>query len=478
MKARVRSFLFSFQTKLVLAIPAVILLSIFLAGAVFVVQTRDEQRQDALDRVAAASPAVYQQIVYSLYYEEDPDQPVADALDNVALEQDVRILLVGPGGGVLHDTDDRLTGTTLEIPRSTFSDISRGFIAWRPSGDFPEDNLMLVSASSRATAGPGAREAPLRIVLAVESDTIADAWLDVLPGLALAALIAVPLSAIAGILLARQVAHPVHELTLASEAMARGDFDQHVRVDRADEIGRLSRSFTSMAEHISEREAQMRALVANVSHDLKTPMTSITGYAHALTDGTADHDDVVRIGTVISEEAQHVNRLLDDLLYLGDIDANQLLTRREDVALEPLVARCLGRIEPVTAARDISVRGDVAEAIVLRNVDGEKLERALTNILDNAAKFTPDAGSITLTASAAEGLTSIEVHNTGSRIPEEDLAHLFERFFRSDRARRSASGNGLGLAITSEIVEMHGGRVSARNVADGVIFRIELPAST
>ena len=475
--ARVRSFLFSFQTKLILAITSVILLTILLAGSIFVVQTRDDRREQALERVAAASPAVYQRVVYELFYEgeEDPDQPVAEALDHVAEEQQVRILLLGPTGAVLHDTGDGLTGTTVEIPRSSFDDVARGFIAWQPGGDFPERNLTLVSASSRGGGGPE-RQEPLRIVLAVETGTIADAWRDVLPGLVLAALIAVALSAIAGLVLARQVAHPVQQLTSASEAMARGDFDQRVEVGRGDEIGRLARSFTSMAEHVSGRDAQMRTLVANVSHDLKTPMTSITGYAQALTDGTAGPEDVVRIGTVIREEAEHVNRLLEDLLYLGEIDANQVVARQEEVVVADLLARCLRRIDPAAASRGITVTCDAAGDLVLERADGEKLDRALTNIVENAAKFTPDGGAITVQAASDSGRVMIAIHNTGSHIAEEDLPRIFDRFFRGDRARRAASGNGLGLAIAREIIEMHGGSLTAANAGDGVTLTASLPA--
>src|SRR6185295_10339270 len=169
-----------------------------------------------------------------------------------------------------------------------------------------------VSASSRDFTV--AQSLPFRIVLAVKSDTIGSAWVGLLPGLGLAALIAVPLAMLAAIVLARQVAHPVRRLTAASEAMAHGDFSQRVEINRDDEVGRLARSFTSMAERVGERDVQMRALIANVSHDLKTPMTSITGYAQALTDGTADAGDVTRIGAVIQDEAEHVNTLLGDLL--------------------------------------------------------------------------------------------------------------------------------------------------------------------
>lgn len=479
--ARVRSILFSFQTKLVLSLTGVIVLAILVAGAAFVLQTRGDRRQEALDRVAAASPSIYQQAFLALLPRDDSnDQTFEQALDALGAAQQVRILVVAPDGSVVHDTGSKVTGMRVLVPQSSQRDIARGFVSWQPTEpEFPERGLTLVTASSRFVTS-GGRELPFRIVLAVHSDTIASAWLDLLPSLLVAAFIAVPLASIVGIALARQVAQPVAKLTQASEAMARGDFDQRVQVDRDDEVGRLSRSFTSMAERIGQRDSQMRALLANVSHDLKTPMTSITGYAQALSDGTADRDDVRRIGRVISDEAHHVNALLADLLYLGEIDSGSVITHRADTPLVDIVGRCVRRVEPTTHASNVEVAVDITPDVILRNVDADKLERALTNVLENAAKFTPAGGEIMVVGRRENGVTPprvvCSITNSGSSIAEEDLPRVFDRFFRGDRARRTASGSGLGLAITRELVELNGGTIEGANEpGGGVTFTVALP---
>ena len=479
MKLRLRTFLFSFQTKLVIAFALVIMIAIFLAGAVFVVRQRDERRQHALDHVAAASPAIYQQALFALQPQEENERPFNDVLDSLATDQKVRILLVSNDGIVLHDTGGHFDGFLVNVPPSSEEDVRRGFLAWEPTGDVNERGLTFVSASTGLTLR---RPLPFRIILAVQSDTIASAWRGVLPGLGIAALIAVPLAMLAGMVLARQVAQPVRRLTAASEAMAGGDYSQRVELDREDEIGRLARSFSVMAQRTGERDAQMRALLANVSHDLKTPMTSITGYAQALTDGTADPQESGRIGEVIKSEAEHVNRLLADLLYLGEIDAGQVITRREDIPLEDLVERSLRHIEPQAAARDINLNVDVAPEVTLHNVDPDKLERAFTNVLENAAKFSPEGGDVTVTGAVENGIAPphvvFDVTNSGPPIPEEDLPRVFDRFFRGDRSRRAASGSGLGLAITRELVELNAGTIEARNGDGTVTFRITLPGDT
>jgi signal transduction histidine kinase len=475
--SRLRAFLFSFQTKLVLALTSVIVLAIFLAGTVFVVRTRDDRREQALERVAAASPAIYQEVFETFFLTSkiDSDEQIA-AIDQLAGDQDVRILVLDlTTGAVVHDTGGRLDGAELLVPESKLPDIKRGFVAWEPDPGFPEKDVTLVTASQKFTFGPG-RPVPFRIVLAVETDTIADAWLGVLPSLGLAALVAVPLSALVGMALARQVANPVRRLTAASEAMALGDFDQRVEVDRDDEIGRLARSFSAMAQRVGERDTQMRTLLANVSHDLKTPMTSITGYAQSLGDGTASPEDTERIGNVIREEAEHVNRLLGDLLYLAEIDAGQLVARQEAVDTRALLARCVRRVEPAAEAKEIDITLSMLDGSSLEGVDGEKLERALTNVLDNAVKFTPARGTVAVTSRGDNGVHEFEVANSGAAIPEDDLPHLFERFFRGDRSRRISGGSGLGLAIARELVELSGGAISARNTPGGVAFTVRLPA--
>lgn len=480
MRAQLRSLAFSFQTRLVLALSSVIVLAIFLSGTVFVVRNREERERQALDRVAAASPAIYQQALLALIPQQRDEAPFADTLRQLGREQDVRIFILSPGGVILYDTEDRLSGERLPVPPSTVADIQRGFVAWEPAQNFPEHDLTLVSASQRFVTG-GGTELPFRIVLAVRTDTIAGAWLGVLPGLLLAALVSIPLASAAGILLARQVAQPVRRLTAASEAMARGDFSQRVEADRDDELGRLARSFTTMAERVGQRDTQMRALLANVSHDLKTPMTSITGYAQSLRDGTAAPEDVDRIAGVISDEARHVNSLLADLLYMGEIDAGQVIAAREDIALSALVERSLRHVEPQVRARGTTIDVAVSDDAVLHDVDPEKLERALTNVLDNAAKFTPAGGRIAVRGSLRNGTAPptvrCEVSNTGSSIAPDDMERVFDRFYRGDRARRTASGSGLGLSITRQLIELHGGRVSAQNDASGVTFTLDIPAA-
>jgi signal transduction histidine kinase len=476
LKARARSFVFSIQTKLVLAMTAVIVLAILLAGVVFVARTRNDRRDQALNRVVAESPVIYQTAVVAAVRQDVASYYAT--LDQLARQRNVRILLLSTDNVVLHDTSSEAQGRTIALPAAHLDSHNGGYVAWRPADEGISGSVTLITATS--FIGDDNR-LPFRIVLAVKSDTIASAWFEVLPGLGLAALVAIPIASLAALLFARQIAQPLRKLDAASEAMARGDFDQHVEVSRDDEVGRLARSFTAMAGHIGTRDTQMRRLVANVSHDLKTPMTSITGYAQALTDGTAGAADAQRVGEIINEEAQHVNRLLEDLLYLGEIDAGEVITKHEDLPLEAIVGRCVRRIEPAALAKDLAIDVSFAPDAVLRDVDSDKLERAFTNVLDNATKFTPTGGEIKVVGRRENGIGPARVvctiTNSGTSIADADLSRVFDRFFRGDRARRTASGSGLGLAITRELVELNRGTIEASNEAGGgVTFKVTLPA--
>ncbi len=468
-----RAFVFSIQTKLVVGITLLIVLAILLAGTVFVARTRNEGRDQALNRVVAASPAIYQKAVGAAFRQDLPN--FYATLDGLSKQQNVRILLLSTSNVVLHDTGHQIEGKSVALPAAA-GERHRGYVAWQSQRDIG-DGVTLITASNFISDD---NSLPFRIVLAVKTDTIASAWLGVLPGLGIAALVTIPLATLAALIFAGQISQPLRKLDEASRAMAAGDFGQRVEVDRDDEVGRLAHSFTRMATRVGERDAQMRTLLANVSHDLKTPMTSITGYAQALSDGTAPPDDVQRISNVIREEAEHVNALVADLLYLGELDAGQIVKRAEDVPLDALVARCVRRIEPAAHARDVSVDVDVARDATLTAVDPDKLERALTNVLENATKFSPAGGQVEVRGWRENGTSPphivCAVRNAGGPIPEEDLPRLFDRFFRGDRARRTASGSGLGLSIASELVQLNGGHIAASNEPGGhVLVTLTLP---
>lgn len=227
--------------------------------------------------------------------------------------------------------------------------------------------------------------------------------------------------------------------------------------------------------------------VANVSHELRTPLTSIKGYVEALLDGGKDDPETsVRFLEIILKQSDRLNLILEDLLQLSKIESGQLQFKKEPLHIGSVIERTIAMIKPLAEKKQHRLRSQVAADLPLISGDEERLVQVLANLLDNAIKYTPEGGQITVTArrispSRAEApRTSIEltVTDTGIGIPEQDRPRVFERFYRVDKARsRELGGTGLGLAIVRHIVEGHGGQVWVEgNMPTGSRFVVRLPA--
>lgn len=227
--------------------------------------------------------------------------------------------------------------------------------------------------------------------------------------------------------------------------------------------------------------------VANVSHELRTPLTSIKGYVEALLDGGKDDPETsVRFLEIILKQSDRLNLILEDLLQLSKIESGQLQFKKEPLHIGSVIERTIAMIKPLAEKKQHRLRSQVAADLPLISGDEERLVQVLANLLDNAIKYTPEGGQITVAArrispSRAEApRTSIEltVTDTGIGIPEQDRPRVFERFYRVDKARsRELGGTGLGLAIVRHIVEGHGGQVWVEgNMPTGSRFVVRLPA--
>lgn len=466
----------SIQSRLSLAFGAVIVLALVLAGTVFVALRRGEREQQALEHLAAVAPQVTLELRTVQRANAGPEQ-VADLLRRAARDRDVRVLLVDQRNVVTQDSGESLVGKSLQSPAPARG---RGraapFRTWRER--MPEGgSLVFLSVPQAQFSAPGraASDPPDTIVLAVPEETVARAWRELLPGLLWAGVIALICSLVAAALLARSIARPLVLLTRASEGMAQGQFEHDLPAYGSDEVGRLARAFNLMAREVGRSQSQMRALIANVSHDLKTPLTSVLGFSQALRDGDIrGKAEIAETSAIIYDEAQRVQALVDDLLFLSAIEAGQAPVLRDSVALGALAERVARRFAPRFADRGITFHIAAAPAVSVRG-DTAKLERILDNLLDNALKYTDAGGRATVTVDAGAD-ARVRVFNTAPFIPEAELARLFDRFYRLDRARSSTSrGSGLGLAIARELAELHGGAITAESTAEGITLTLRLP---
>ena len=232
---------------------------------------------------------------------------------------------------------------------------------------------------------------------------------------------------------------------------------------------------------IRRLEAMRREFVANVSHELKTPLTSINGLVETLLDGALD--DVAnnrRFVTLISEEAIRLSRLIDDLLELAQIESKATPLALQPVDLRALIDSVGASLRPQLDARRVTLEVAVPPKTATVRGDPERLRQVVLNLLDNAMKFNKDGGRITVQATTEGSMVRLAVEDTGIGIPEQDLPRIFERFYRVDKARsRELGGTGLGLAIVKHLVELHGGRVEVRSrPGQGSVFTVTLPTGS
>ena len=280
-----------------------------------------------------------------------------------------------------------------------------------------------------------------------------------------------------GVLLARTLTHPLREMTAAARSLARGELGQQVKVRSGDEVGDLARAFNQMSHDLAQAEARRRQLTADIAHDLRTPISIIQGHAEGLRDGVLP--PTPEMFALIHDETLRLNRMVEDLRTLSRMEAGDLSLARRPVAVGAFLERMAAAQRPRAGEKGIGLQLEVERKLPEIEVDEDRMAQALNNLVDNALRHTPAGGTVTLAGGRNEGGVWLQVRDSGPGIAAEDLPHVFERFYRADRARgRHEGGSGLGLAIARSIVEAHGGSIRAESPAGGgAVFTIELPAA-
>jgi signal transduction histidine kinase len=272
----------------------------------------------------------------------------------------------------------------------------------------------------------------------------------------------------------------------ATERLGTGDLDARAPEQGGDEVTAVARSFNRMAEELANRtralenaDTARRKLLADVSHELMTPLTAMRGYIETLSMPDLDIDPPTRARylQIVSEETHRLERIIGDLLDLARLEGGGGTLRQDRVEIAALFERVAARHERELRQRNVRLECRVnagAEDVI---GDPDRLEQALQNLAANALRHTPDSGQITLTSDPDPAGIRLTVRDSGPGIPAEHLPLIFERFYKADAARKAAGGSGLGLSIVKAIVERHGGTVTARNES-GAVFEIVIPRRT
>jgi signal transduction histidine kinase len=469
------------RLRLIAGFGLVIAVSLVFAGFSSLVLLRDQQAESAEQRFGRLVPGFTESVMaWELF--GWPRSRIRAELTPLADYFDVRIFLLDGDCRVILDTDDRepMLGATLNIAaRSADGDADEGMLPFRSLRvEAQGADLYLFTSSQPNPVIPGAfpqRQPESTVVIAVPAADVTAAWARLLPRFAIAGGIAALVAVVVGTVLSARITRPIAAMTAASEAMAQGDYDQRIEMRGDDEVAQLAGAFNLMAGQANRSSHAMRQLLGNVSHELKTPLTSIQGFSQALVDGVVESEDERKqLAAVIHEEAGSMRELVDDLLYLSSIESGELALALDDVDFDALVAAGVRRLAFRAQESAVTVSHEKGAGHV--RADGRRLEQILSNLVDNAIRFSPPDSDVRVHTHGDAASVSLEVHNHGEPIPEEDLPSVFDRFYQADRARSDGAHSGLGLAIVHELVQAHGGTIEVQSSrAGGTIFIVRLP---
>lgn len=285
--------------------------------------------------------------------------------------------------------------------------------------------------------------------------------------------------------LTRGIVRPLKDMQQTAGAMARGDYSSLVRVETSDEVGVLGRALNSLAQdlarYISELEHMeklRRDFVANVSHELRAPLTIIRGYQEALMDGTVvDPQLVQKYHQFIRNETVRLESLINDLLDLSRLQSGKVVADQEKIPLSALADSVVKLLKQPAEQKQIALRVNTPEPLPLIVGNGDRIIQLLHIILDNALKYTPPGGTITVRTAGEADAVVLQVTDTGIGIPADDLPYIWERFYKVDKShRRSDSGTGLGLAIAKQIIDLHQAKAEVTSIlGQGTTFTIKFP---
>lgn len=289
-----------------------------------------------------------------------------------------------------------------------------------------------------------------------------------------AALAALFLALLLSYLMTRRVLRPLSQMTRISQELSQGNFSNRVEIVSRDEVGELGAAFNRMADSLEQLEGLRKRMVADIAHELRTPLTNLRGYFEGLSDAVVPPSS--ETFEMLEAETLRLVHLVDDLQQLSKAEAAEAFLKRRDMELALFLDQLLSLFRLRFQARGIAVAVDIEPADLRFRVDPDKMLQAFRNLLENALGHTPEQGRVRIDARRADGRLDIVVGNSGEGIAAEDLPFVFERFFRADRSRsREFGGAGIGLAIVRQVIEAHGGRVSAQSGDGWTSFRISLP---
>ena len=475
MRKKIRSRFQSMYWRQLFVTAGMVMLTLFLLGASFFSLSYNYARSQKSEELLSKAQIMSQ---LSISYLESGKELTIEELRNdrdfqrlasfAATVSDVHFMICDEAGHVLLSTDSDLIGRTVTMPESLTRQImTKGAASVRSSLDgLYEQRRFVVGVQAM---NPENMEV-VGEVFAVSTTASLDAmWKGFIGLFFMTAFVVLMVAFMASSITAMRQVQPIREMVQATRRYAEGDFDVRMQdYGREDEIGELAASFNNMAESLQQTERQRREFIANISHELKTPMTTIAGYTDGILDGTIPPENERQYLQIISNESRRLSRMVRRMLDVSQLQAMDPLRGGNHFDVCESMRRVLISMEKKINDRHLDVDADIPEEPILVLGDTDMITQVIYNLLENAAKFAREGSTLYLGVTTLDGKARVTVRNLGDTIPAEELPLLFERFHKSDKSRsEDKDGVGLGLYIVKTILEQHHEKINVTS-EDGV----------
>ncbi|MDO4739735.1 MAG: HAMP domain-containing sensor histidine kinase [Eubacteriales bacterium] len=297
---------------------------------------------------------------------------------------------------------------------------------------------------------------------------------DMIRNAAISACFAFVLGAVLSLLIASSQTKPLRRINKTVSEFAKGRFESRIHMNGKGEIAELADTFDRMAEDLSRLEESRRSFVASVSHELRSPLTCIRGYIEGMLDGAIPQEEQTKYLGVVLSETDRLTSLVNDLLDLSRIESGNVPLELKPFDLNELMRLTLIKFETRIDKKDLNVEANLRDEPMYVLADSARIAQVLTNLIDNAIKFLPEGGLLSVSAYPTGEKCMVSVKDNGPGIPQEDLPFIFDRFYKADKAHTSGMGTGLGLSIVQKILEQHGQSIRCTSGLNGTEFLFTL----
>lgn len=457
-------------TKYYTVIALTVVFSLLVLGSIFSLFLYNYWKEKSFDDLQKNAAALVQAIEpdegenYANIYNKSQSEYIKNILGVFELTDSNESYIVDPEGIVISSSEKaQQSGSRVVIPKNIMTllmfkspaDQVSKQAEWGSSG---KDVLIYAKPIYHGT------EHLLSVVTVKRVSTFRPYIEDILRLFAFSAIGALVIAVAVTYYLVYRIYKPISQLKVATEKIGAGDYSFRVDIEGEDEFAHLGGAFNTMAQALSTLETSRRNFIANISHELKTPMTTIGGYIDAIMDGTISRDKQDHYLQIVSNEVKRLSRLVVAMLNLSKIEAGELRLEKKEVDISQLLFEVMVSFEQVIEKNEIEVVGLDKLKSIRATVDRDMIYQVFYNLVDNAVKFTDKGGYIAVKLEESDGKFIFRIINKCSGITKEDLSKIFERFYKVDRSRNlDVKGFGLGLYLAKTIVEMHGGQITARS---------------